>query len=102
MNLSTPIRSTPVSPLEECDMNLLVTEELNRLETYKNLFGISMSKSLATERQMLSGSRRLFDRENTSLLLLESSTGQLGRLYNQDFMGNDDMCKKLPLVHENL
>ena len=102
MNLATPIANAPVNPLQESDMNLLVTEELNRLETYKNLFGISLSKSLATERQMLSGSRRLFDKDNTSFLLLESSTGQLGRLYNQDFMGADDMYKTLPVVHENL
>ena len=102
MNHQSSTLTTPVHPLEEADLNLLVTEELNRLETYKNLFGISLSKSLATERQMLSGSRRLFDKEGTSGLGLEISTGQIGRLYNHDFMGADDIFNTKLRVHEQL
>ena len=90
------------NPMEEADLHMMVSEEINKLETYKNLFGISMSKSLATERQMMSGSRRLGDIKGSSLLLMQQSTGQLGKLYNQDFMNQDDLFAYEPRVHETL
>ena len=90
------------NPMAEADRNLHVIQELNNLETYKNLFGISMSKTLATERQLCSGSRRLHDFENSSHMTMELSRGTLGKMYNQDFMGKDDILKFEPEVHQLL
>ena len=56
-----------------------------RMEQYANLFGSHMPMRLAIEREMMGRCGRLHS-QDSSFLLLQNSTGKLGKIEINDFM----------------